>query len=156
LLLLRVGVAEGVPQSFTREFHHEAMLFSGIDTDPGPFDRGEGCVQGAAQLLVFFRGNPARPSVYDEPALQGREVPPGDQVVRPHIHVHSQCFQDAAPQLIGGGIITEESQMGRTAPRRYSHGDRIGQAADPARGQAVEMGSGGRLQGRPPVLGQVP
>ena len=111
------------------------MLLAGKDRDLGIFPAGEGRVQDSAQPLALARRDAARPPVGDQPALECREVAPGDEVAFPHLDVRAERLEDAAAEDVAERVVAEEAQVGRPAAGRDAHQHGVRQAA---RAQAVD------------------
>ena len=88
---------------------------------------------------------PARRSA-DEPVLDRGEVAPGHEVVPADLDPGAQGLEDAPAELVLERIVAEEGQVGRPAAGCDAHHDRIGEAADGALRQRVEVRLAGRFE----------
>ena len=96
---------------------------------------------------------PARRSA-TSPSLTVAKLPRATRSFRPTSTPGAQGLEDAPAELVLERIVAEEGQVGRPAARRDAHHDRIGDAADGAFRQRVEVRLAGRLELAPAVGGQ--
>ena len=116
------------------------MLLAREDPDLDPVAPGKAGIQVGADADVLLGRDAAGPAVDDEAAPDRGEIAAGDEVVPADLDAGAQGLEDAAAELVAERVVAEEGEMGRAAAGRDAHHDGIGNAANAAFRQLVEVG----------------
>ena len=125
--------------------HGEDVKLNSVDLD---------FVQTLAEGGAKLGGNPAGPPVREQAVtVNHAEVPTGGYVPGFEGHVDAQCFQGAAADHVFQRVVTEQSQVTRSATGRDSGQNRRRKAASALLGHGVQVGDMGCFQFRKTRIG---
>src|SRR5438132_1182502 len=73
--------------------------------------------------------------------INGAEIPAGSDVVRAHLKVNAERFENAATDTVLKRIIAEQAQVARAAAGRDAGQNRYAQAADAFPSEGIQVRS---------------
>src|SRR5262249_55576078 len=148
---LRIGLTEVPAEAPATKDQHESVLFDGLYQNL--YARQPNVPQPLDEPDAHLRRDTAGPTIGDAAGGVNRaEVSASRHVALAEIEFDSQRFEDSTAHRVAQGVIAEETEMPRAAPRCDARRHVTEQAARGLGGERVEVRQARRLHLRFPRL----
>jgi len=144
-----VGVGKFVTQTLAPEYDGEPVGLARFDDHLDTFDLFHRGGNEGTEPFRLLRRDPARPAVGHHVFPDGAEIGARGKVPVTEVHVETEDLENAAADLVGHGIVSEEAEGSRTAAGSDARADGCDPAEHtPLHGQSVHVRLRGGLKGR--------